>query len=244
MAKAERFGVGVDELKSRLRLDPAGAYLFFGEEEYLKKYYLQKFVSLVEEGGFGDLNVSTYDYALKGMDQLRGEFDTVPMLGDRRLVIVRSLQPLKLSERDGERLLDLLDSVPKHLIAIIFCLSEEFVADKAALKKKFPHRLAEKLTAVDFSHLSENALVSWIGKGLGSAGLRVTDEAARLLVRICASDMMKMRSELDKLENYLKASGRDIVTADDVRLLVTGDPQAQVYELTDAVLARNAELAL
>ena len=244
MAKAGQFGVGVDVLKSRLKLDPAGAYLFFGEEEYLKKFYLSKFISLVGDGGFGDLNISKYDFSLKGMDSLRGEFDTVPMLGAYRLVQIRSLQPLKLSERDGERLLSLLDDLPKHLIVIIFCLNDEFAPDKAALKKKFPHKLAERLTAVDFSRLSESALVSWMNKGLASSGLRSTDEAARLLVRLCSSDMLKMRAEIDKLENYLRAVGRDLVSADDVRLLVTGDPRAQVYELTDAVLSRDAALAL
>lgn len=240
MAKAPVFGVGTDVLKNRLRLDPAGAYMFFGEEEYLKEYYLGRFRELVNKGGFGDFNYSRFDFEGRSLAELEDEISFVPMGSELRLVEVRSLKPQKLSDKDAQRLLEILRGVGKDLILIIYCADGEFVCDKASLKKKFPHQLAEALTAVNFTRLSEAALVSWITKGFNSMGLDSTDRAARALVRACLSDMLRMRGEIDKLAAYLRSRDRKRLEEEDVRLLVHGDPDAKVYELTDAVLERNA----
>ena len=38
-------GISVSQLKARLRDDPIGAFAFYGPEELLKQFYLQKFVA-------------------------------------------------------------------------------------------------------------------------------------------------------------------------------------------------------
>ncbi len=237
------YGVSVDALKSRLKTSPQGAYLFFGEEEYLKKFYLQKFRDLIENNGFEELNRTRFDFEGKTVSELCAELDRMPMMSPLRLVEVRGMQPLKLPEKEQKKLLEALDSLGEDVILIIYCLEEELTVDKKNAGKGFAPALAEKLMAVNFSHLTEHALIGWIHKVLGAVELSSTEQAARLLVRLCSRDMLRMRNELYKLEEYVKNQGRRELREEDVKLFVQPDSEAQVFQLADAVLTRDAALA-
>ena len=237
------YGVSVDELKRKLKLEPKGAYLFFGEEEYLKKFYLQKLRDLIEDNGFRQLNHTRFDFENKTIADLSEEVSQMPMMSSLRLVEVWGMQPFKLSEKEQKKLLDLLEHLPEDGILVLFCREEELTVEKNTATKAFPRRLAELLTAVNFTHLGEHALIGWINKILSVSDLRSTEQAGRLLVQLCGGDMLKMRGELYKLETYLKSQGRSELTAADVKLFVVGDSDAQIFQLSDAVFARNASLA-
>ncbi len=239
-AKQASYGVGVDELKRKLKLEPKGAYLFFGEEEYLKKFYLQKLRDLVEDNGFRQLNHTRFDFANKTVADLEEEASQLPMMSSLRLVEVWGMQPLKLSEKEQKKLLELLEHLSEDSILVIYCLESELTVEKSTATKAFPRRLAELVTAVNFVHLGEHALLGWIDKVLAATNLRSTEQAARLLVQLCGGDMLKIRGELHKLEAYLKSGGRSEVTREDVKRLVHGDSDAQLFQLTDAIFARNA----
>lgn len=241
--KQSLYGVGVDALKSRLKLSPQGAYLFFGEEEYLKKFYLQKFRDLIEKNGFEELNRVRFDFEGKTVADLCTELDQLPMMSPLRLVEVRGMQPFKLSEKEQKKLLEALDSLGEETILILYCLEEELVAEKKAVTKGFPVALAEKLMAVNFTHLTENALIGWVQKVLAASELSSTDQAARALCRLCSRDMLRMRNELYKLEEYLKCQDRKELKEEDVKLFVTPDEEAQIFQLADAVLLRDAAAA-
>lgn len=237
------YGVSVDELKRKLKIEPKGAYLFFGEEEYLKKFYLQKFRDLIEDNGFRQLNHTRFDFEGKTVADLAAEVNQMPMMSSLRMVEVWGMQPFKLAEKEQKKLLELLETLPDDGILILYCREEELTVEKNTATKPFCRRLAELLTAVNFCHLGEHALIGWINKILGAGDLRAMEQASRELVALCGGDMLKMRGELYKLETYLKAQGRVELTREDVKLFVTGDSDAQIFQLSDAIFARNAALA-
>ena len=59
----ETFGISVSALKARLRDNPLGAFAFYGPEEMLKQFYLQKFITLIEKEGSGDFNIARLDFS-------------------------------------------------------------------------------------------------------------------------------------------------------------------------------------
>lgn len=240
MAKPLLYGVGVDALKTRLKVEPMGAYLFFGEEEYLKHFYLEKLRDLIDKNGFEELNLVRFEWEGKTVAELSQELDVLPMMGTRRLVEVHGMKPFKLSEREQKSLLALLEQLPDHLILVIYCSQEELVPDRSLSQKPFAQQLAQALLAVNFAHLTENALIGWIQKILATAKLGSTDQAARRMVRLCGQDMQKLRNELYKLEAYLLSQGRNQLELSDVDLFVHGDSDAQSYQLADAVFSRDA----
>ncbi|MGA9425972.1 MAG: DNA polymerase III subunit delta, partial [Terracidiphilus sp.] len=74
------------------------------------------------------------------------------------------------------------------------------------------------------------------------AGNRLEPDAARELVDALGADMMMIASEMEKLLLY--TAGRGKITLGDVETMVLSAKQRSLYELTDAISARNPARAL
>lgn len=240
MAKAVAFGQSVAALKEKLKENPAGAYLFFGPEELLKHFYLEKFIALIEKEGAAAFNLARLDLSRDHtLGDLAEEVQILPMLGEKRLVIVRGLEPLKLSEKDGAYLLSALADLPETTICILYCTAEEFAPDKKALEKKFIKNCASALFAASFPLQPERVLLGWAQKILAKDGKTASDAALRLLTRVCGGKMQIMQKELDKLACYATAHGRAEITEADVALFAVDRSEFALYQLSDAVLAAS-----
>lgn len=237
MAPAYSLGISVSQLKLRLRDNPIGAFAFYGPEEMLKHFYLEKFISLIEKEGGGDFNIARLDFSRDHtVSDLLGEAEILPFCGEKRLVICRGLSPAKLSESDVKRLLSLLQNLPEYLILILYTTNEEFGEDKKDLKKKSVLTLSEHITFVSFPLQEERVLLPWAGKILASDHLSASDKTLKTLFRLCTGKMQIIRGELEKLAAYALSQGRTEVTEGDVMLFARDNTEFAVYNLCDAVL--------
>ncbi len=230
-------GISVSQLKARLRENPLGAFAFYGPEELLKQFYLQKFVTLIEKEGSAEFNIARLDFSRDHtMNDLLGEAEILPFCGEKRLIICRGLSPTKLSDSDQKRFLDLMKNFPPYLILIVFTNHEEFGSDKKDLKKKSVLTLSQQLTFVNFCLQEERVLLPWAKKILASDGLTASDKALRTLFRLCSSRMQIIRGELEKLSAYANANQKSEVTEEDVLLFAEDTTEFATYNLCDAVL--------
>ena len=236
MAQAS-LGISVAQLKVRLRDNPIGAFAFYGPEELLKQFYLQKFVTLIEKEGTADFNVVRLDFTRDHtVSDLLGEAEILPFCGERRLVICRGLSPAKLSDSDQKRLTELLKNFPPYLMLIIYASHEEFGADKKELKKKSVLNLSEHLTFVNFCLQDERVLLPWAKKILAADSLTASDRALRTLFRLSGAKMQIIRGELEKLSAYALAKKKSEVTEEDVLLFAEDTTEFATFNLCDAVL--------
>ncbi|MBE6713482.1 MAG: DNA polymerase III subunit delta [Ruminococcaceae bacterium] len=237
MAAQTALGISVSQLKARLRDNPIGAFAFYGPEELLKQFYLQKFIALIEKEGTADFNIARLDFTRDHtMDDLLGEAEILPFCGEKRLVICRGLSPAKISDSDGKRFAELLKSFPSYLILVIYTNHEEFGSDKKELKKKSVLNLSENLTFVNFCLQDERVLLPWAKKILAADSLTASDRALRTLFRLAGSRMQIIRSELEKLSAYANAKKKSEVTEEDVLLFAEDTTEFATYNLCDAVL--------
>ncbi len=233
----ETFGISVSGLKARLRDNPLGAFAFYGPEEMLKQFYLQKFISLIEKEGSGDFNIARLDFSRDHtMSDLLGEAEILPFCGEKRLVICRGLSPAKLSENDLKSFLSLLENFPPYLILILHTSFEEFGSDKKELKKKAVLSLSTKMDFVSFPLQDERTLLSWSKKILEKDGLVSSDQALRTLFRLCGRKMQLIRGELEKLSAYAISQNRKEVTQENVLLFAEDTTEFATFNLCDAVL--------
>ncbi len=107
-------------------------------------------------------------------------------------------------------------------------------------------RLAETLGAycgmVELARVSEEDAMRWVTATAQEAGTRVDPDAARELADALGADMMLISSELEKLLLYTLGKGR--ITLGDVETMVLGAKQRTLYDLTDAISARDRARAL
>ncbi len=108
--------------------------------------------------------------------------------------------------------------------------------------ERLTETLGEHCGMVELARASDDDAMRWAAGAAHEAGLRLEPDAARELADALGADMMLVASELEKLLLY--AHGRGKITLGDVETMVLGAKQRSLYELTDAISARDRVRAL
>lgn len=134
--KAPRKGAALQKLKEDLAAGTIGsAYIFYGEESYLREYYLGELRKKLVPPGFETFNY----HALEGKDltaqALAETAEAMPMMAERTLVAVTDWDLFKLGEDQREKLTALLEDLPPYACVV-------FVYDTLEYK---PNRTMKRL---------------------------------------------------------------------------------------------------
>ena len=108
--------------------------------------------------------------------------------------------------------------------------------------ERLTETLGEHCGMVELARVSEEDAMRWTVATAQESQVRIDADAARELVDALGADMMLVASELEKLLLY--ALGRGRITLGDVETMVLGAKQRSLYELTDAISARDRVRAL
>jgi DNA polymerase-3 subunit delta len=108
--------------------------------------------------------------------------------------------------------------------------------------ERLTETLGEHCGIVELARVSEEDAMRWAVATAQEAGARLEPDAARELVDALGADMMLVASELEKLLLYV--TGRGKITLGDVETMVLSAKQRTLYELTDAISARDRVRAL
>jgi DNA polymerase-3 subunit delta len=169
----------------------------------------------------------------------------LPMLGDRRLVIVHRAERLLKPKRAGKAaeevdegeaeepaadapdvapLEDYLDRPADHTVLV-------FVAVDMDRSRRLTKKLIAKATIVEFGGLAADVAAArregrrtvqeWLQEELTRSGRAIEPEAARLLVTRAGHDITKLRGDVERL--LLFTEGRKRITTDDVMDVVADD---------------------
>ena len=108
--------------------------------------------------------------------------------------------------------------------------------------ERLTETLGEHCGMVELARVNEEDAMRWIAATAQDAGTRMDPDAVRELADALGADMMLISSELEKLQLYTLGRGR--ITLGDVETMVLGAKQRSLYELTDAISARDRVRAL
>jgi len=122
--------------------------------------------------------------------------------------------------------------------------------------ERITETLGEHCGVVELARVNEDDAMRWATATAQEGGARLDPDAARELVDALGADMMLVASELEKLLLYtlgrtgMPADGSSLVgsggriTLGDVETMVLAAKQRSLYELTDAISARDRVRAL
>lgn len=207
------------------------AYLFFGEETYLKQQYKQKLLSALNPEG-DTMNFSRYKG--KGI-QVREVIDlceTMPFFAEYRVILVENSGFFK---NKCEELADYMKELPDY-VRLLFVESE---VDKRSRMYKAVKNCGR---IVEFARQDEKSLMRWAAGILGREGRKITQRDMELLLTKTGTDMGNLRMELEKLITY--TMGRDVVTAKDIEDVCTTQTANKIFDMVRFVTERNQKRAL
>lgn len=216
------------ELKNFLSEGGSGVFLLSGDDAYfltraeamIKKAYLQ----------LPELNFASFDgESLKGqsVQRLTDALSAFPFMAEKRIVRVSEFYP---SDGDYEKYLKpFIDNFPDTAILII--VNTQAKKGAVDLKRK------KGITFVDCGRADEEEVTRWIYLTLKRAGIAAEAEACINIARYCLCNMSRVAIETQKIIIYKGGAGT--LTAKEADELVFKDADYRVYEMTNAVSAKN-----
>lgn len=231
MAKA----TGLAELKKQISENKiSGLYLLFGEENYLRKSYVKKITERIDDCGLPDFNKIVIDGKSANLSETEDAIESFPMISETKLILIKDSGIFrKASEEQKEYWAKRLENLPEYLVLIF---DEEEVDKRSALYK----RASKTGLCVEFSYMDMNDLVTWVNREVLNAGMKISKDVAQYFVSVCDEGMSNIKNELDKLINYCEEQ----ITKTDVDRIVSKSIGIKVFELTDCIMAKNADGAL
>ncbi len=233
--------------KEKLNSAPADWYVFGGEEEYLKRYYLSQLrARFVSDEAFAPLNHIVFDGAEVDFGALTDAVKAPPMMAEYKLIEWRYADFERMKERDRAALADflLLKKDYPYSVVVFTVTAEGMEMGTQKRPGKLVSKYGKALCIVDFACSSENALLSWLKKHFDAEGIAVGVSSLRELLLRTGSSMDMLLGEVKKLCAYLRANGRNALTEEDVRAVASTNVRADAFALSNAVYEGNRTLAL
>lgn len=186
-------GHSLDALfRSLKKGDLAPVYYFYGPENVLKDEAIQTVLERVLDPGLRDFNIDQRSAAQLDAEEVHALCNTLPMLSERRVVIIREVEAWKRKTRGRSQFLRYLERPSPETVAILVQGSGEESEDK---------ELARGAYAVRFDSLPAERAAKWVLHRAGKLGLALEPEAAEHLVRSVGADLGALASELAKLDS-------------------------------------------
>lgn len=208
-------------------------YYFYGDETFLIEDALAKLQDRALGEGLKDFNLNTYYGGEVEPAQIRDAVETLPMMSQVRVVVVKDAHDL--SDKDWEALAPLVDE-PVPSTALI-C-----VASKVDKRKKFIKRFLEKGVVVEFKRPYDNQIPDWIRSIAKKYALVLSTDAVTTVHQLVGSNLQDIDGELLKLSQYL--GDKKKVSTDDVLKVVSRLRIDSVFDLTEAIGRNDRERAL
>lgn len=171
-------------------------YLFHGDDDYLKDEKVRALIERATDAGTRDFNLEIWRGAETDAAALDLTFDALPMMAERRVVVIRDVTLLK---KDARATLERYLEHPAADVVLVLI---------AGASAKAESILLERTTAIEFRPLTEDELTKWVSHHVASLGSHITPRAAELLCSATGNDLALLAGEMDKLWSY--ADGAEI----------------------------------
>lgn len=206
-------------------------YLLYGTEDYLKRQYRDKLKhALVEPDD--TMNFSAYEGKDINPKELIDLSETLPFFKEKRMILVENSGFFKNSCDD---LTEYMSQMPE---TTCFVFVEEEVDERSKLFKA----ASRAGSAVEFETPKEDMLVRWILGRIQREGKKITQSVMQLFLSKTGSDMENIDKELEKLICY--TLDKTEISAADVEAICTGQTENKIFEMIDAISAKNQKKAL
>ncbi len=245
-AQADRF---VAEVEAR-KLRPA--YVFVGDEVFFRKRCREAVLKHLVPDDLRDFSVFEFDLAETGLGEILDRARTPSLMAPFQVFFIRGVKHLFGRGSNEEKLaaIEAYCKDPTPNAVLIFVADHISIpADARRMEMQDKERyeriretLGEYCAIIELARVEEGEAVRWISEYCEARAVKMDADASRELVDALGGDMMMISNELEKLILYVGEKKR--VTLGDVETMVLAAKQRSLYELTDAISARDRVRAL
>jgi DNA polymerase III subunit delta len=245
-AQADRF---VAEVAAR-KLRPA--YVFVGDEVFFRKRCREAILQHLVPAGLRDFSLFESDLSETDLAEILDRARTPSLMAPFQVFFVRGVKNLFGRGSNDEKLaaIEAYCKDPNPAAVLIFVADHISIpADARRMDmndkdryQRIRETLGEYCAIVELARVEEGEAIRWIGEYCATQNVKMESDAARELVDALGGDMIMVSNELEKLILYVGDKKR--VTPGDVETMVLAAKQRSLYQLTDAISAKDRARAL
>ncbi len=227
-------------------------YVLAGDEAFLFDRCRAAVLKAFVPPDLRDFCLSDLDLASNSIFEVLDRAQTPSLMAPFQVIFVRNVRQLytRGAKKDEFAALDRYFRSPNPQALLIFVA--DFIRIPTDIRRmemddknrfeRLTETLGERCGMVELARVSEEDAMRWVIATAQEADTRIEPDAARELVDALGADMLMISSEVEKLLLYTMGRGR--ITLGDVETMVLGAKQRSLYELTDAISARDRARAI
>ena len=243
MAAEKSRSAGKNAAYDRLRKaikekNPARAYLFYGEESYLRQTYVQQLQELLIAGGSEEFNLHRLSGSRITAQDVIDAVETMPMMAPSTMVTVTDWDIFKLDEVQRSQLTGLLEDLPDYCTVLFIYDTVPYKPDRKM--KKLTAAIDKNVEVVEFQGQSRDALVRWLQKRFRALDHDIDQPTADYMLFYCGSMMDNLVCEVGKVAAYARAPQ---ITTADIDAVAEPVLDARIFDMTNHISARDYDKA-
>ena len=232
--------IGEQELKQQIKSGNfSNAYFIYGEESYLKEYYVYQLKKKIVEPAFEDFNFHSFNGRDSSIDDILKDAEMLPMMSSYNFILVCDY-PFDKSNADCNLIKEFLNDMPETTVLVFWYDSIDVDVKKNSKWKTLDSAFAKAGSSVNLEKRTEGELVKLLVSGCKKRGAVLSPDNARYLISVSGTDIKTLLNETEKLSSYVNGGE---ITKDIINKLAVKCLQARVYDLSKAILKGDYDSA-
>ena len=227
-------------------------YVLIGDEIFLYERCRRAVLEAYVPADLRDFCLSDIDLAETSIFEALDRAQTPSLMAPFQVLFIRNLKQLytRGAKKDEFAAIDGYFRSPNPQALLLFVADHiRIPSDPRRMDmtdkdryERIRETLGDRCGMVELARVDEADALRWLLAEAEKQQIKLEQDAARELVDALGADMMLIAGEFEKLSLY--AGARKLITLGDVETMVLAAKQRSLYELTDAISAKDKKRAL
>ncbi len=220
----------ISELNKKIsEKDFSKIYFFFGDEDYLKDFYIQKIINSTVSEGMEAFNLFTF----KDTSDIAGIMDAIeqpPLMSEYKVVYLNETDFSKASSDFRDKMLEIIDDIPDYCILII----RETATDG---KLKLIKTLEKNACSVKCVYPDEATVRAFITREFKKRNKTISPQLAQKLAIECETKLYSVINVIEAVCSYLKET--DEVTNEALEMFTVQSFETVIFNLSEFIVTKQ-----
>lgn len=211
-------------------------YVLYGKETFLIKDVVHKVVNRLVPDSARGFNYNKFSGDECSLDDIEDIVQMVPVLNEKRVVVLSGISIDKFLKKDMDRLKEILNKIPETTVLIITVTDPEITVKNCSKLKQLIVACEKSGLAVDFGVRSIGELTKILHKYVVDQGGTINKSSLNFLIERCGLSLDFLMIQLDKI---LAFAGDREINKDDIVMLTEINIENSVFDMTKHILQGN-----
>ncbi len=210
-------------------------YLFFGDENYLKKTYIDELRNAIIPKGAEMMNLDVFQEKKIESKKISDACETFPFMNDLRLIIVKDSELfIQGNKNESEKTAEYVKNIPETSVLI-------FVEEKVDKRGKLYKAVSTNGECIECKIPNEKEMLLWTEKAVLKKGLTMKKNVILYFIRSINNGMETALIEIEKLADYI---GKGEVCEKDIDNICTKSLEVKIFDMVAAIGNKKIKEAL